>query len=128
VILILQYSKIIWTARLITLSSPILAVIFSLLIVLLATLKPDSFPSGVFQGGTIMLFPFALAIALIAWKWSLVGGILVLLFFIPFIFPMLSASGWPIWYKVSYLIFWVIFIAGGILHIFSYFLRKTQVI
>lgn len=112
----LHYKKMVRIARLATLLAPILAVICGLLLVLFTRM------GGVFQGGTIMLLPFALAIVFMAWKWSLLGGILALSV-IPLIFPMLS-SNYPGWYKAPFIVFWAVFIAGGVLHI-SAFIEKN---
>lgn|SRR4030042_296319 len=122
-----NYKKIGWVARLMTLGASILSVIYSLSLVLVATHRLLSVPVGSFQGGTIILFPLLIAVALIGWKWPLFGGILVLIVGIPIIFPILSATGWPYWYKIPYLTFWGIYLAGGILYLINAYLRKIQV-
>jgi hypothetical protein len=122
----IKYERIVWAARIMAIVAPILAVAYSLLIGFWATIKPFSVPVGVFQGGSIILFPFLLAIGFIGWKWALLGGILVLIIGLSLLFPILTASGWPYWYKIPYLTFWTIFIASGVLYLTSFYSGKSQ--
>ena len=123
-----KYEEVKTTARLTTLLSPIVAVLYSLLLGLLAAVKPISIPVGAFQGGSILLFPLLLAVALLAWKWPLPGGIVALVMGMLILFPILDAKGWPTWYKIPYITFWAVFMIGGILHTISVFYRKAVMV
>jgi len=119
-----SYEKLIWTARIATVAAPGLSILYTLSIVIAVNIEPLTVPVGSFQGATIMLFPFLVAFAFIGWKWPLFGGLLVLAIGILIIFPIKSAEGWPGWYKIPYLICWVIYMAGGILYLVSIFIKK----
>jgi hypothetical protein len=92
---LMYYEKVVWVARIMTIAAPILAVLYSLIIGLVATIKHFSVPVGGFQGATIILFPVLLAIGFIGWKWALLGGIAVIVIGLSLLFPMLAAAGWP---------------------------------
>ena len=121
-----NYKKIVWIAKLATVISPSLALIYSLLLILFALITPYEVPVGSFQGATVLLFPFLLIIAFTGWKWPLLGGILAIVVATPVILPALSAIGWPGWYKIPYLTCWSIYIAGGILYIIVYIFRPGR--
>jgi hypothetical protein len=116
--------KLVWTARLTTLLTPVAAVAYGLSLALVATIWRGSVPVGSFQGGSIILFPLFLAAAGLGWKWPLFGGLAVLAAGELVISAMLSASGWPGWYKVPYLTLWAFFMAGGALYIENWVLEK----
>lgn len=111
-------------ARLTTLLSPIVTVVYGLSLAFVAYRVSSSVPVGAFQGGSLLLLPVLLVIAGLAWKWPLPGGILVLAAGILVISAILEAKGLPSWYKVPYLAFWAAFMIGGLLHLVSFFYRN----
>ncbi len=119
-----HFEKIVWTSRIATSGAPILAVVYSLSLGLVATRVDNSIPVGVFQGGSIILFPLLLVIAFIGWKWDFVGGILSLVFGVFIYFAIQQAVGWPWWYKIPYFTFWAMFVAGGVLYLLGFSVRK----
>jgi hypothetical protein len=114
------------TARLTTLLSPIVTVVYGLLLAFIAYWASSSVPVGAFQGGSLLLLPFLLVMAGLAWKWPLPGGILVLAAGILVISPILDAKGLPSWYKIPYFAFWAAFMIGGLLHLVSFFYGKKR--
>jgi hypothetical protein len=119
-----NYEKILWTARAISVAAPVIAVIYSLSLGLAARFY--SIPVGSFSGATIILFPLFIVIAFIGWKWPLIGGLLMLIIGVLMAFAIVSAAGWPGWYKIPYSIFLAVYLAGGILYLIAYCLEKQK--
>jgi hypothetical protein len=113
---IYRLEKLTWAARLITVLTPVTTLLYALSLALLATLR-FSIPVGAFQGATIMFFPYLVGFAFVGWKWPLFGGLLVLTIGILTIFPICSASGWPAYYTIPYLVLEAIYAAGGVLYL-----------
>ena len=120
-----NYENIVRISRIAAVAAPSLAVFYSLALALAAIYIDASIPVGSFQGYSILFLPLLLVIAFIGWKWDFLGGILSLALGACIFLMIQQAVGWPWWYKIPYLIFWVMYIAGGTLSLFGFFLRKT---
>jgi hypothetical protein len=119
--------SIIGVARFGTITPPVVAVVYSLVVLLVTTFSPLPVPTGAFQGGSLMVFPVAMALAIIAWKWPLPGGIACVITGLPLLVMTVTARGWGLYYTIPYTILSIAYIAGGLLHILGFFLQKRQV-
>ena len=113
------------TARITTIASILIATIYSAVLILLTMLTKLPFSPGSVASGSLIYSPILLGIAIIAWRWSLPGGLLILVIGIGILILILSAN-LDLVHKAPYTIFCCIFIIGGVLHLIRGILGRIQ--
>jgi len=114
------YQRLRWAARITTMGAVAAAVIYSLILYFVV----GGSPADVLVAGTFALSGMYVAVAIIAWQWSLVGGILVvtagviaLSFFLP--------TNYDLRFEAFFDAFCVIYMIGGVLHLVrAYLIRR----
>jgi hypothetical protein len=120
-----SYSRLRWAARITTVGSVLAAVIYGLILCFAIGESPFSV-AGVLVASTFALAAFFIGIAIVAWVWSLAGGLLA------FAAGCLALSGvlstnYSIGSKAPFAAFCVIFMIGGVLHLIrADYLRKRR--
>lgn len=110
-----SHRRLRWAARITTVGAVAVAVIYSLILCFAIAERPFSV-AGVLTVGTFALSALFIGIAIVAWEWSLVGGIIVLLAGGIALNGVLSTN-YSISYEAPFAAFCVIFMIGGVLHL-----------
>jgi hypothetical protein len=120
-----SYRQLRWAARITTVGSVLLAVVYGL-ILCFAIGESPFYIAGVLVAGTFALAAFFIGIAIVAWQWSLVGGLFVLVAGGLALNGVLSTN-YSIGSKAPFAAFCVIFMIGGVLYLIrADYLRKRK--
>jgi len=108
-----------------TVAPIVVAIIYSLVLNFII-IRPGDIAPGALTGGTLLLSPIFLGIAVVAWVWPLAGGLLVLITGILAFNGVLYTNYGIAVYEASYGAFCLLFILGGILHLTRVFISRIE--
>ncbi len=117
------YQRLRWAARITTMGAVAAAVIYSLILCFAIGESPFD-AAGMLVWGTFVLAAMFVGVAIVAWEWSLVGGLLVLATGGLALQGVLSTN-YPVRFEAFSAAFCVIYMIGGVLHLIrAYLIRR----
>jgi hypothetical protein len=114
------YQRLRWAARITTMGAVAAALIYSFILYFVIN------GAGVLAMGTFALAAMFVGVALIAWQWSLVGGIIVVAAGAIALNGVMSTN-YDLRFEAFFDAFCVIYMIGGVLHLIrAYLIRRHR--